>query len=314
MRDGQKIINDDKCKTEELENIAMILSGISDNMFSAPSVSVSNKGTYFLSGESIIASENTIKSIDFCCQRGYFADAFTLARKYRDDVIQYIFLTQIIDNMSRISDEEVKEYCGKDLSVGNLLQVIEKSLNILRDGTNKTDIEIAVELWIYGSLEEEKHFTERKKFFDTAKYIGKLTEDTLIKELMEKYLKDIWKKTDRTLNNYVHGNGYHYIVDNYSSYNYRERKMKLIKTLRDITSIFISILSIMAPNMIQSSDYRDDIECGYIPREGCQYWVMPIIVEYMDEFFPEIHPDLLQFLEDNNRCGMKMLSIDYKKK
>ena len=61
MRDGQKIINDDKCKTEELENIAMILSGISDNMFSAPSVSVSNKGTYFLSGESIIASENTIK-------------------------------------------------------------------------------------------------------------------------------------------------------------------------------------------------------------------------------------------------------------
>ena len=135
MRDDQEIINDDKCKTEELENIAMILSGISDNMFSAPSVSASNKGTYFLSGESIIASENTIKSIDFCCQRGYFADAFTLARKYRDDVIQYIFLTQIIDNMSRISDEEVKEYCGKDLSVGNLLQVIEKSLNILRDGT-----------------------------------------------------------------------------------------------------------------------------------------------------------------------------------
>ena len=229
MRDDQEIINDDKCKTEELENIAMILSGISDNMFSAPSVSVSNKGTYFLSGESIIASENTIKSIDFCCQRGYFADAFTLARKYRDDVIQYIFLTQIIDNMSRISDEEVKEYCGKDLSVGNLLQVIEKSLNILRDGTNKTDIEIAVELWIYGSLEEEKHFTERKKFFDTAKYIGKLTEDTLIKELMEKYLKDIWKKTDRTLNNYVHGNGYHYIVDNYSSYNYRERKASVYK-------------------------------------------------------------------------------------
>ena len=35
MRDGQEIINDDKCKTEELENIAMILSGISDNMFSA---------------------------------------------------------------------------------------------------------------------------------------------------------------------------------------------------------------------------------------------------------------------------------------
>ena len=41
----------------------------------------------------------------------------------------------------------------------------EKSLNILRDGTNKTDIEIAVELWIYGSLEEEKTLYRTKKIF-----------------------------------------------------------------------------------------------------------------------------------------------------
>lgn len=315
MCDIQEMENDDRCKIKELEDISMILSGISYNMLSAPSVSASDKGTYFLSGESIIASENTIKSIDFCCQRGHFADAFTLARKYRDDVIQYVFITQVIDNMSGLSDEEINAYCGKDLSVGNLLQTIEKNLDILRKGTNKTDTELAVELWIYGSLEEEKHFLERKKFFDTAKYIGKLTEDIRMKELMEKYLKNVWKQTDRTLNNYVHGNGYRYIVDNYSSdRNYGERKQKLIETLRNITSIFVSILSIVAPNMIQSSDYRDDIECGYIPREGCQYWVMPMIVEYMDEFFPQIHPGLLQFLEDNNRYGMKMLINDYDEK
>lgn len=309
------MINDDRCKIEELEDIAMILRGISDNMFSSPSVSAGNKGTYFLSGESIIASENTIKSIDFCCQRGYFADAFTLARKYRDDIIQYVFITQVIDNMSGLSDEEFKAYCGEELSAGNLLQAIEKNLDILRQGTTKTDTELAVELWIYGSLAEEKHFIERKKFFDTAKYVSKLAEDTKIKELMGKYLKDIWKRTDRILNNYVHGNGYHYIVDNYSSYrNYQERKQKLIETIRNITSVFISILSIVAPNMIQSSDYRDDIECGNIPREGCQYWVMPVIVEYMDRFFPEIHPELLQFLEDNNRYGMLMLMKDYDEK
>lgn len=45
----------------------MGIMGISDNMFFSPSVSVSSRGTYFLQGKTIIASENTIKSIGFCC-------------------------------------------------------------------------------------------------------------------------------------------------------------------------------------------------------------------------------------------------------
>ena len=94
-------------------------------MFSDPSISASSRGTYFLQGESITASENTIKSIDFCCQRGYFADAFTLARKYRDDIIQYIFVAQIVENMSRLDDEEFKKLYGTDLKAKNLIQVVE---------------------------------------------------------------------------------------------------------------------------------------------------------------------------------------------
>lgn len=53
------------------------------------------------------------------------------------------------------------------------------------------------------------------------------------------------------------------------------------------------------------------MEFGITPREGCQYWVMPMIVEFMDMHFPKIHPDLLQFLEDNNKYGMKMMMRDY---
>lgn len=101
--------NNERCQIAELDEIAMILMGISDNMFSGPSVSISSRGTYFLQGESITASENTIKSIDFCCQRGYFADAFTLARKYRDDIIQYVFVAQIVENMQKLDDEEFKK-------------------------------------------------------------------------------------------------------------------------------------------------------------------------------------------------------------
>lgn len=122
-------------------------------------------------------------------------------------------------------------------------------------------IDLAVELWVYDVLEDEKYFKERKQYFDTSKYVAQLVKDEDIKQLMEIYLKDIWKETDRTLNNYVHGNGRKYILDNYLSYgDYQKRKQKLIETVHNITSIFISILSIALPNKIQSSAYRDDME------------------------------------------------------
>ena len=223
------VANNERCQIAELDEIAMILMGISDNMFSGPSVSVSSRGTYFLQGESITASENTIKSIDFCCQRGYFADAFTLARKYRDDIIQYVFVAQIVENMQRLDDEEFKKLYGSDLTVENLVQAIESEMKILAAGTRKSAADLAVELWVYDVLEDEKYFKERKQYFDTSKYVAQLVKDEDIKQLMEIYLKDIWKETDRTLNNYVHGNGRKYILDNYPSYgDYQKRKEKLI--------------------------------------------------------------------------------------
>lgn len=309
MSSIDELMDYNRCKTEELEEIANILARISDNI--DPIASICDKGSYLLFGESIMSAENTIRSIDFCCQRGYFADAFTLARKYRDDMIQYIFIAQVINNMLNVSDEDVKKYCGESLSVEGLIQLVENKLKILREGTNKTDTEIAVELWRYGILENKEYYKERKKFFDTSKYIRKLTEDIRVKNLMEKYLQEIWERTDRILNNYVHGNGYRYLVDNYAVQRYKENKEKLIETVRNITSIFISIFSIVQPNIFQSIDYRSAIECGYIPEEGCEYWVMSIIVEYMDKFFSKIHPELLQFLEDNNGYGMKMMKKHY---
>lgn len=147
--------NNEGCQIAELDEIAMILMGISDNMFSGPSVSISDRGTYFLQGESITASENTIKSIDFCCHRGYFADAFTLARKYRDDIIQYVFIGQIVENMPRLDDDEFKKLYGTDLTVENLIQAIESEMGILAAGTRKSATDLAVELWVYDALEDE---------------------------------------------------------------------------------------------------------------------------------------------------------------
>ena len=183
-------------------------------------------------------------------------------------IVQYVFIAQIVENMPRLDDDEFKKLYGTDLTVENLIQAIESEMGILAAGTRKSATDLAVELWVYDALEDEKYFKERKQYFDTSKYITQLVKDEDIKQLMEIYLKGIWKDTDRTLNNYVHGNGRKYILDNYPLYgDYQKRKQKLIETVRDITSIFISILSIALPNKIQSSDYRDDMEFGITPRE-----------------------------------------------
>ena len=47
-------------------------------------------------------------------------------------------------------------------------------IGILVDGTRKSATDLAVELWVYDILEEEKCFKERKQYFDTSKYIMQL--------------------------------------------------------------------------------------------------------------------------------------------
>lgn len=313
MKDGEKIIfKDESCKNEELEEIRVILQCISDNMFMSPEVGINRQGTYFLSGESITAAENTICSIDFCCTKGFFSDAFTLVRKYRDDIIQYIFVANIIEHMHGLSEEESNEYFKSGLTEESMYAAIIKEVQILSGGNQKSASEIAIELWLQGKLDRDDYFKERKEYFDTSKYMSFLKDDTDVCILFDQFLQPIWKKTDRVLNNYVHANGRKYIIDNYPSYgDYARRKNDLITVVRNVTSIFLSILVLVQPNKVQSCDYRDYMECNSKPPEDCQYWVTPIIVEYMDKYFNDINSGLLDFLEKRNKYGMKLLLKDY---
>lgn len=300
------------CKNEELEDLRNLLFSLSDMQCSILEGSVGKYGAYFISGEAIYAYENTIRSIDYCCTQGFFADAFTLARKYRDDLMQYLFVSYIISNIQGQTKEEIQETYGAELTPESLIVMVTKEIHILQSGNRKTDMELAVESWIYGNLENEEYHEERRKYFDTSKYKKHLASHPCVKILMTEYLKNIWKETDRTLNNYVHANGLKYITSNYAANKeYETQKDLLIKTIRNITSIFLSILIVIDGRKVQSSDYRDAMECECMPEDGCQYWVMPCVVEYMDENFKEIHPSLIDFLSENDPYGMKLKLSDY---
>lgn len=300
------------CKNEELENLRNLMFALSDMNFSIPEGSVGKYGAYFISGEAILACENTIKSIDYCCTQGFFADAFTLARKYRDDLMQYLFVSYIISNIQGQTEEEIQATYGAELTPESLIAMVTQEIYILKSGNRKSDMELAVESWIYGNLENEEYCEKRRKYFDTSKYKKHLENHPCVKTLMTKYLKKIWKDTNRILNNYVHANGLKYITSNYAANNeYETQKEALIKTIRNITSIFLSILIIIDGRKVQSSDYRDAMECECIPEDGCQYWVMPGVVEYIDKNFKKFHPDLVDFLSKNDPYGMKLKLSDY---
>lgn len=151
---------------------------------------------------------------------------------------------------------------------------------------------------------------DRKKFFDTSKYKSYLVSNNeKVKYIFENFLVDKWLREDRKLNNYVHANGIRFVMDNYVYQNKKEDKHKeLIETLQNITDIFLSLLSVIDSIKFHSSDYLDALEMEMKPQEGSQYWVCPIIVEYMNDRFDK---KLLQYIQNNEGNGMQFMAEYY---
>lgn len=70
----------------------------------------------------------------------------------------------------------------------------------------------------------------------------------------------------------------------------------------------MSLLSVIDSIKFHSSDYLDALEMEMKPQEGSQYWVCPIIVEYMNDRFDE---KLLQYIQNNEGNGMQFMAEYY---
>ena len=190
-------------------------------------------------------------------------------------------------------------------------KVIETELLVKNiSGERKTDAELAMEKWIYNVLESSENNKDRKQFFDASKYKSYLVSNNeKVKYIFDNFLVDKWLREDRKLNNYVHANGIRFVMDNYIYQNKKEDKDKeLIETLQNITDIFLSLLSVIDSIKFHSSDYLDALEMDMEPQEGSQYWVCPIIVEYMNDRFDK---KLLQYIQNNEGNGMQFMAEYY---
>ncbi len=215
----------------------------------------SNKSYYFYNGINIIpinvildSAHRSLNSIQLCCENCNLADAYTLIRKYRDDLFFYLYILYVQSNSDIFSENEINKHekniikWGKD----NL-----KSLNIN----------------------------------EILRYIG---NSKFAKEAVIKYsLQDSFKKVSENLNNFVHSNGksfYNKPYNYYSNNNLIKKYVEeIIYDINYITSTFIFLLILIREDYIMSTDYVDSLEIGLNPQEGSQYWVAPFITEYINK-------------------------------
>lgn len=270
-------------------------------------MSYGEKGPYILSCETMMSICKTLETIDFCCYRNAYSDAYTLIRKFRDDLMQYLFVLNVIQNRHGLTNKEMEKFATDPES---LLEIVKLDVSMLVSEERKTEAELAMEKWIYNVLENPDSSGDRREFFDTSRYKSYLiSNNEKVKYIYNNFFKDKWKKEDRKLNNYVHTNGIKFLVDNYI---YQEKKKQkndeLFETLRNITDIFLSFLAVIDSIKFHSSNYLDALTTGMKPPEGSQYWVCPIMVEYMNDRFDK---RLLLYIQKNEGNGMQFLGEYY---
>ncbi len=81
---------------------------LADSAFSSVDVSYKKNSATDVIGETMMSICKTLETIDFCCNRDVYSYAYTLLRKCRDDLMQYLFVLNVIQNKHGSTDEEHK--------------------------------------------------------------------------------------------------------------------------------------------------------------------------------------------------------------
>lgn len=263
---------------------------------------ISEKNTHIVNTALLENSIKTLKSIKLCSSIGSFADANTLIRKLRDDLILYVYILDVANKRKPFVEEDSKE-----LNTDSA-EEFSNSFSKLRFNSNLTEDEKAVDAWLSNTVHELPRNIKLKLSFENyMKYLKQ--NDSITKILQDYKLQNYWESLRNKLNNYVHNNGQQFTSHNLVK-DYTESLEIYLKNINIRTSYIITlflVLIIMTEGaLISSTDMMDYLDCGMEPPEDCQYDIAPFIQKYIDKKVVEIHPELKQYLKDNNSYGMKI--------
>ncbi|WP_018629630.1 DUF5677 domain-containing protein [Niabella aurantiaca] len=245
----------------------------------------------------------TLRSIKLCCSIGSFADANMLIRRLRDDLVMFVYVLSVINRRESFVEADVENINTTDSDK------FLSSFSNLRFNPNMTDDEKAVSAWLRNKVNELPSKI-RTRILSFENYMKVLKQNDNIDTILSSYnLKRYWEQLSQKLNNYVHNNGWQFTAHNMIRPWDKDLdtyfKNVCIRTSY-ITTFFLVLMIMVDATLISSSDMADYMNCGMEPPENCQYEIAPFIQNYLDEEVVRIHPELKQYLKDNNSYGMKI--------
>lgn len=197
------------------------------------------------------SATRTMESIRYCCLNANFADAYSLLRKYRDDLFYYLYLFTVADN-------------------SDLTQVVDVN-RLNEDEKNILD-------WVHN----------QQKDLHIGSVLKCIASHPSTKGAIQKFrLKDSFDKLADKLNNYVHSNGSRFYNESYGKLDvYKKTKQKcdeFSEAAIFITVAFLFLEVLINPLLIMSYDYTDSLDSGGTPLEGSQYWVAPFVSDFLNK-------------------------------
>lgn len=263
------IVQDNECQKliSEMHKIEEFLGDFGFLSFGRDFV-LCGKNTFSL--QMVVTScELTAGSVISCCESGCMADAYSMLRKYRDDMFFYLYVV-VYDTYNKLENNS------------KLVAQMEKN----------------IERWVNNNL-------DNLYIGDILMAIG---QSPRAKDAVRKYkLKSYFDTIGNRLNNYVHSNGvlfYNRNVNAYQGDHLQKQMQELLKDMRFITITFLFLLTLSSPLSIMSTDYIDSLDCGLMPTEGSEYWVAPFVENYIKENICFIDESCLNYLRENTSMAL----------
>ena len=137
-----------------------------------------------------------------------------------------------------------------------------------------------------------------------------LKQNDNINHILTEYkLQEYWETLRKRLNNYVHNNGTLFSRHNFISVidkNLGTHLNNICVRTTYVSSFFIVVLLMIESSLISSTDYIDHLDCNMEPPKDSQYFVASFVQDFIDKKVATLHPELKQYLKDNNINGMKI--------
>ena len=216
----------------------------------------------------LISSQATLGNIIGCCKCFCLADAYTLLRKYRDDLFFCLYLVTYDANAKLDESKHTKK------------------------------METNIEQWCKDNLGD----------LNINEVLATIGASKWLQEAVRKYdLQKSFSRIGRQLNNYVHGNGFSFYNTNacfFNEKNIEEQLNAIVSMARYITTTFLFLLSLCSPHYIMSTDYIDHLEFGQTPPDGSQYWVAPFVAKYLKTNIEMIDKNGYEYLKENTYMAL----------